>query len=198
LDKAPKFSQAGRLQVWLLDREKVFYSEIVAWPGKPNPTPASPPLAGPSGQPPKLDPFATRPSDQGAAGGTKPVVPEPGQRAAEKPAPVGPKPPADGGKPVAEKTKTSPTIGPALADHIEKTWGGDMSPRVHGMWKRALYQYYQGQNPLSVRRDVLMITIRSCYEDRTSQAGLRNALRILYYKLQAESRKERQTPATSQ
>jgi hypothetical protein len=246
LDKAPKFSQAGRLQVWLLEREKVFYSEIVAWPGKPNPTPASPPLAGPSGQPPKLDPFATRPSDQGAAGGTKPVVPEAGQRAAEKPAPVGPKPPADGGKPVAEKTKTSPTIGPALpaqsgsppatsaasaptsptppatasrpvvppqpsvplamkemsvdqlADHIEKTWGGDMSPRVHGMWKRALYQYYQGQNPLSVRRDVLMITIRSCYEDRTSQAGLRNALRILYYKLQAESRKERQTPATSQ
>jgi hypothetical protein len=242
LDKAPKFSQAGRLRVWLLDQEKEVASETLTWPGKLTSTPTSTPVTIPSGQPSTPQPGLVPPAAPGALRVANPVVGDPGQPPAEKPAPVGPKAPVERGKPVVEKPlpmtgpalpahaggAASTPVGPAvvpptrpgtesgplvpqqpsaplsmkemnvdqLVDHIDKTWGGDMSLTVHRWWKGALRQYYGSQNPISVRRDVLMITIRSCYEG-ASQAGLRNALAILYNKLKAESRKERQAQTES-
>lgn len=40
LDLLPKYHEAGRLRVWLLDQEKVVWSQTVAWPGKQPVTPS--------------------------------------------------------------------------------------------------------------------------------------------------------------
>ena len=69
-----------------------------------------------------------------------------------------------------------------LAAHIEQTWGPTMSPAVRKAWVGGWWNYYKVNNPETVRREVFMKLLKTCYRDQ--QPGeLKEALALLYLRL---------------
>ena len=198
----PQFAEKGQLRVSFLDAEKVLWAVTVDWPGKiapkpaaEQPVPAAPPgtgekppesLVAPTS--PTTEPAGAKPAQPPAAAEQKPAEAE------QKPAVVEQKPAAVEQKPAGESQP--PQVNPAktdiremsvdeLARHIEKTWGPTMNPRVRKQWVGGWANYYQVDNPESVRRDVFMQLIKLCYNDQDS-GDLRNAFAMLYQKLKQQ------------
>ncbi len=200
IDLTSKFSQPGRIRVWLLSEEKVALSATVAWPGdrpekKADKQPADQPPAEKKQLPPK--PSTSKTSVPDAT--PRQVAPKPEVKA--------PKPKADAPKTWAAPKQTGPVITPAdtkpklpptdkpparvdfdkmaideLANYIEQTWGPSMSKQVRKSWTGAWFNYYQVKNPLIVRRAVFLSLLKSCHKDQPP-GKLRDAFAALYFKL---------------
>lgn len=201
IDLASKFSQPGRIRVWLLSEEKVVLSATVVWPGeqpekKIDKQPADQPPAEKKQPPPKPKPEVVKPK----------TVPKPVLKA--------PKPKADAPKTWAAPKQTGPVITPAdtkptlpptdkppakvdfdkmtideLANYIEQTWGPSMSKQVRKSWTGAWYNYYQVKNPWIVRRAVFLSLLKSCHKDQPP-GKLRDAFAALYFKLKKSDYKK--------
>jgi hypothetical protein len=213
LEMATKLAKPGKVQVWFLSQEQPVWDATVDWPGKQParevaqqpaasapemPSPQMPDAAsnllvapgaeasspsGPDGLSvaPTLEP-PTSPVDTG----TPAPAPNPGETVVASPAaqpqPAKSEEPTPATKPDFEKMSID-----ELAGHIEKQYGATMSPVVRKYWVGGLNNYYRSKNPLPVRRSVFMDLLRSAYDEKPP-VELRQALRALFFKLDADQR----------
>jgi hypothetical protein len=195
---AEKYAQPGRLRVWLLDDEKPIWSDTVAWPGKQEKLPAAKPVEP---VPPKME--VAPPSVLPGMAPSMPVMPTVPDVSAAHPAPLWPANPASSAIPPSNSRPPQPASPPApvdvkemtvdqLVDHIEKTWGAQMSPRVRREWQGGTFYFYKTQNPTADRMNVFVRVVKDCFWE-TPAGDLHDALSLLYVKLkQRQPRAERQ------
>ncbi len=214
LDVAVNFAQAGRLKVWLLNEEKVVSTATADWPGKPAPAvtgssgekgskpsastakPATPqaevaktsvPAASDAKKTASPTPQAPPAAKPAAVAAEKPVAPpqkpEPPKAVSVPPAAPA-KPAASSGPPTVDEMKAMSI--PDLANSIERNYAGQMNAAVRKSWQGGMRNYFQSDNPESVRRDVFMTLLRACW--REQQPGdLRNGFAVLYQKLKDQA-----------
>ena len=187
-----KYSQPGRLRIWLLDDEKPVWSDTITWPGKQAKV-VSAPIETTT---PKIDfppPHIAPSTSAGPVAPSAPLAPA-AKMPTTNPLPVGPV------KPIPPpSTSVSPPAPPPvprdikemsvdqLVDHIEKTWGAQMPPRVRRAWQGGNFYFYKTQNPAADRLSIFMNVVRECYWQ--TSGDMQQAFLVLYVKL-----KQRQPP----